>query len=85
MLDIPALRETLPAYSGSFKGIGSLLLKHPLPEGRLVLPGGLAFQQCSDTVCEAPETMSFELALTLEPFMISERDKNLLEKHKQST
>jgi hypothetical protein len=77
LLDIPALCETLPVYSGSFRGIGTLLLKHPLPEGRLVLQGRLACQQCSDTVCEPPETMSFELALTLEPFMISERDKKL--------
>ncbi len=73
LLEIPALGETLPVYSGSFRGIGTLLLKFPLPEGRLVLPGRLAFQQCSDTVCEPPETMPFELALTLKPFMISER------------
>lgn len=77
MLDIPALGETLPVYSGSFRAIGTLLLKFPLPEGRLVLPGRLEFQQCSDTVCEPPETISFELALTLEPFMVSERDKKL--------
>jgi len=75
MLEIPALGETLPVYSGSFQGIGTLLLKHPLPEGRLTLEGRLECQQCSDTVCEPPETISFELALTLEPFMISERDK----------
>ncbi len=73
LLEIPALGETLPVYSGSFRGIGTLLLKFPLPEGRLVLPGRVAFQQCSDTVCEPPETMPFELALTLKPFMISER------------
>jgi AhpC/TSA family/Disulphide bond corrector protein DsbC len=79
MLDIPALGETLPVYSGSFRGIGTLLLKYPLPEGPLILQGRLACQQCSDTVCEPPETMSFELALTLEPFMITERDQKLLE------
>ena len=76
MLDIPALGETLPVYSGSFRAIGTLLLKFPLPAGRLVLQGRLAFQQCSNTVCEPPETKSFELALTLNPFMVSERDKN---------
>jgi Disulphide bond corrector protein DsbC len=75
MLDIPALGETLPVYSGSFRGIGTLLLKFPLPEGRLALHGRLAFHQCSDTVCEPPETISFELALTLEQFMIAERDR----------
>jgi hypothetical protein len=71
MLELPALGETLPVYSGSFRAIGRLLLKFPLPEGRLVLPGRLVFQQCSDSVCEVPETMSFELALTLEPFIVS--------------
>jgi len=84
MLDIPALGETLPVYSGSFQGIGTLLLKHPLREGRLVLQGRLSCQQCSDTVCEPPETIPFELALTLEPFMISERDKSLLEKQNRT-
>jgi len=74
MLNLPALGETLPVYSGSFQGIGSLVLKHPLPEGKLVLPGHLRFQQCSNTVCEPPQTFPFELALNLEPFVVSERD-----------
>ena len=74
------LGETLPVFSGSFRGIGTLLLKYPLPEGRLVLPGHLVCQQCSDTVCEPPETISFELALMLESFLISERDKELQKK-----
>jgi len=76
MLNLPNLRETLPVYSGSFQAIGSLLLKHPLPEGRLVLPGRLCFQLCSDTVCDAPRAMEFELVLILEPFVTSERDLN---------
>ena len=78
LLSFPTLGETLPVYSGSFEGIGTVLLKHPLPDGRLVLPGHLGFQQCSDTVCEPPQVLSFELALTLEPFLISEREKKLL-------
>jgi AhpC/TSA family/Thiol:disulfide interchange protein DsbD, N-terminal len=83
MLHIPALGETLPVYSGSFKGVGSLLLKHPLPEGRLDLRGRLEFQQCSDAVCEPPQAIPFGLALILEPFMVSERDKKLMEKQKK--
>jgi hypothetical protein len=75
MLPIPALEETVPVYSGSVRGIGTLLLKHPLPEGPLVLQGRLACQQCSATVCEPPERRSFELTLTSEPFLISERDR----------
>jgi hypothetical protein len=76
MLDIPSLGETLPVYSGSFSAMGKLLLKHPLPEGRLLVPGRLTYQLCSDTICEPPATFSFELPLTLDPFMISEQDKS---------
>jgi hypothetical protein len=85
MLNIPALGETLPVYSGSFKGVGNLLLKHPLPEGRLELRGRLEFQQCSDTVCEPPQKIAFELALILQPFMISEREKKLMEERNTSS
>ena len=75
LLTLPALGETLPVYSGSFQGNGTLLLKFPLPDGPLVLPGRVEFQQCSDTVCEPPETVTFELSLLLEKFVVSERDQ----------
>ncbi len=68
---IAALDETLPVYSGSFQGVGSLLLKFPIDAGPIVLPGKLRFQQCSDTVCEAPEAIPFELPLTIEPFLVA--------------
>jgi hypothetical protein len=74
-LEIASLDETLPVYSGSFQGLGSLLLRFPLDAGRIELSGHLSLQQCSDTACEAPETISFELPLTLEPFMVAERKK----------
>ncbi|HTW66670.1 MAG TPA: protein-disulfide reductase DsbD domain-containing protein [Bryobacteraceae bacterium] len=69
-LEIPALAETLPVYSDSFRGLGSLLLKFPIDAGAITLSGQLRFQQCSDTVCEAPEAIRFELPLTIEQFMI---------------
>jgi hypothetical protein len=69
-MEIAALGETLPVYSGSFQGQGSLLLKFPIDAGKTALSGQLRFQQCSDTVCEAPEAMPFELSLTIEPFMV---------------
>jgi hypothetical protein len=69
-MEIAELGETLPVYCGSFQGRGSLLLKFPLDAGRVVLSGKLHFQQCSDTVCEAPETVPFELPLTIEPFVV---------------
>jgi hypothetical protein len=69
-MEIPSLNETLPVYSGSFRGLGSLLLKFPIDAGKTALSGQLHFQQCSDTVCEAPQTIAFELPLIIEPFMI---------------
>jgi hypothetical protein len=61
--------ETLPVYSGSFQGSGSLLLKYPLEDGTISLAGHVEFQQCSDTTCEPPQNLAFQLPLTLEPFM----------------
>ena len=64
-----ALNETLPVYSDSFQGVGSLLLKFPLAAGPIVLSGQLRFQQCTETVCEPPEAIPFRLPLTLEVFV----------------
>jgi len=69
-MEMAALGETLPVYGGTFQGLGSLLLKFPIEQGATVFRGQLRFQQCSETVCEAPEKVSFELPLTIEPFMV---------------
>jgi AhpC/TSA family/Disulphide bond corrector protein DsbC len=69
-MEIAALGEIIPVYSGSFAGAGSLLLKYPLDAGPTALRGQVRFQQCSDTACEPPEALSFELPLTLEPILV---------------
>ncbi len=69
------LEETILVHSGSFQCLGSLLLKFPLDAGKLMLSGRVSFQQCSDTVCEPPEAIAFELPLVLEPFMVAIRSK----------
>jgi len=74
-MEIATLGETLPVYGGSFQGLGSLLLKFPMAAGNTTLSGQLRFQQCSDSVCEAPETVPFELPLTIEVFMDAEPNK----------
>ena len=61
-MPIPLFGETLPVYSGEFEGSGTLLLKHPLPEGTITLKGRLDVQQCSDTVCEPPLRIPFEVS-----------------------
>ena len=42
-----------------------------------MLSGQLRFQQCSDTVCEPPQTVPFQLPLTLEPFMVARLEHQL--------
>ena len=79
LMELVLLRETAPVYRGTFEATGTLVLKHPLPEGELVLAGVLEAQQCSDRVCEPPRALSFELKLELQPFVISERERRLLE------
>ncbi len=83
-LHIPVLGETLPVYSSTFEARGTLLLKHPLPQGSVVFKGRLDFQLCSDTICEPPQTLPFELLLDLQTFVISERERKLNEQQKKS-
>lgn len=70
-MEIPALGETIPVYSGRFRGTGLLLLKFPIEAGEITLRGQMRFQQCGESVCEAPETVPFELGLTLQPFLVA--------------
>lgn len=66
-----ALKETLPVLSGSFQALGSVLLQFPLDAGPITLAGRVRFQSCSETVCDPPEMLPFELPLTLEPFLVA--------------
>jgi thiol:disulfide interchange protein DsbD len=70
-MEVNAMGETLAVYSGTFEGLGSLLLKFPLEAGEIRLRGQLQFQLCSETVCEPPLTLEFELPLTIEPFLVA--------------
>lgn len=75
MVQLPLLNQVVPVYTGSVEIQGTLLLKFPLPEGELTLPGHLRFQPCSETVCEPPQTITFTLPLTLQHFVMTERDR----------
>ena len=67
---LDALDGTLPVYEGKFEALGKLLLKFPIDEGGIDLAGTLSFQLCSDTVCEAPDSLKFKLSVVIEPFMV---------------
>jgi len=79
-MEVPALNESQKVYTGAFEVHGKLLLRFPLPEGELVLRGRLSLQQCSESICEPPQTIAFELPLVLEPFVISDRDREMKKK-----
>jgi hypothetical protein len=77
---LEALGETLPVYEGEVRATGRLGIKWspPMPAkfmepfGKAIAPGPykiagtLRFQACSDTVCEPPRAIRFELPLELE-------------------
>jgi hypothetical protein len=62
-----ALGETLPAYTGDFKAIGKVLLREKLAAGEHKLVGELKFQECNDQICKLPQTVRFEIPLTIQP------------------
>jgi hypothetical protein len=68
--DAKIIRQSFE-FDETFQGLGTLLLRFPLEAGDTTLSGQVRFQQCSTTVCEPPETIPFELPLTLEPFVVA--------------
>jgi Disulphide bond corrector protein DsbC/AhpC/TSA family len=80
-VEFAALGETLPAYEGELHAVGKLRTKWSAPEdakfltglfgqsagpGLHRIKGTLRFQACSDTVCEPPSAIQFELPLVIE-------------------
>lgn len=79
-MTLEALGETLPVYEGEVRATGRLGIKwspgkdatflhalaKPIEPGPYKIGGTLRFQACSDTVCEAPQEIHFELPMTLE-------------------
>ncbi len=57
------LGETLPVYSGSVRGIGTLLIRSRLRPGRYAVKGQLQYQACQDESCGAPQTVPFEIPI----------------------
>ena len=77
---LEALGETLPVYDGEIRALGKLGIRWspPIPAkfleplgpaiepGQHHIEGILRFQACSDQICEAPQTVKFQLPLTIE-------------------
>ena len=77
---LKALGETLPVYAHGFRAYGKVGIKWspPMPArflealgeriepGLYRIAGTLRFQACSDEICEPPQSIKFELPLTIE-------------------
>lgn len=77
---LPALGETLPAYTGDIQAVGSLRIKWsppvPVPfmeafgatiaPGEYSISGTLRFQGCNDKRCETPQAIPFMLPVRIE-------------------
>ena len=66
-LRFETLNETYPVYTGRLKALGTLVLSQKIKPGNYSIPGTLTFQQCNDTMCKMPQTVSFEIPIKIEP------------------
>ncbi len=62
-----ALGETIAVHYGNFKAVGRVLLKFPLQPADYTLAGTIDLQQCSDTECEGPQIIRFQLPIKIAP------------------
>ena len=80
---LKGLGETLPVYEGEVRAVGTLGIKWSPPApvpfleafGKWIKPGAYAvegqlhFQPCTDSVCEPPQAVKFELPMRLEAYV----------------
>jgi hypothetical protein len=64
-LRLAALNETLPVYQGEFRCGGRVLIKSQLEPGDYKLRGTLSFQACSESICEPPRSVDWELPIAV--------------------
>ncbi len=72
-VEFKSLGEILPAYSGSFRATGSVLIRANLKPGDYKLKGTLRFQQCSDQICKLPDNIEFEVPIRIEAMLMPAR------------
>lgn len=65
-LRFEALNQIYPVYTGNFKASGTIVLSKQIKPGDYSIPGTLRFQQCNDAMCKMPQTVHFELPITIQ-------------------
>jgi hypothetical protein len=63
------LGEVLPVYEGKFKAGGYILMKQKVPTGQQKLAGTINFQECNDNICKMPQSIRFEIPITLDAYV----------------
>lgn len=63
----PALGETLPVYTGTFRVKGKVITKTRLKPGNYQIKGALSFQECSNQICKIPQSVTFEIPFRIDP------------------
>jgi hypothetical protein len=65
MMKFEALGQTLPVYMGSMHAGGDVKLRPDLKPGDYKLTGKVVFQECSDNICKMPQSLPFEIPITV--------------------
>jgi DsbC/DsbD-like thiol-disulfide interchange protein len=65
MMKFEALGQTLPVYKGSMHAGGNVKLRPDLKPGDYKLSGKVEFQECSDNICKMPQSLPFEIPITI--------------------
>jgi DsbC/DsbD-like thiol-disulfide interchange protein len=65
MMRFETLGQTLPVYKGRMHAGGDVKLRSDLKPGEYKLMGKVDFQECSETICKIPQSLAFEIPLTV--------------------
>ncbi len=65
MVKFESLGQTLPVYKGSVHASGDIKLRPDLKPGDYKLSGKVTFQECNDTICKMPQSLKFEIPITI--------------------
>jgi hypothetical protein len=87
-LHLPAVQETLPVYSGTFRltrdmtiGQGREIRSFLSAEGELTVEGSFRYQACDDKFCYPPKTIPLKWVLDIDRHDTKRAPENLRRKN----
>lgn len=67
MLNLPAIQETVPVYTGSVHLTRDLIIGQPVAARELTIEGAFRYQACDDRECYPPRTIPLKWTFRVEP------------------